>query len=61
MTTRRTTELPGEKMRKAIEEFCELQKQQPAKTRGELIEMVSRKFDLSPLEHDFLIRQLDNR
>lgn len=60
MTTRRVTELPGEKMRKAIEEFCELHKQQPTTPRGELIEKISRKFDLSPLEHDFLIRQLDN-
>jgi len=61
MTTRRPTDLPGEKMRKAIEEFSELQKTQPTKTRGELIEEVARKFDLSPLEHDFLIRNLDNR
>lgn len=60
MKSGRPTEQTGERMRKAIEEFCELRKQYPVKPRGELIEMVSRKFDLSPLECEFLQRQLEN-
>lgn len=51
------TEIPGDKLRKAIDEFAELLKS-TNKSRGELIEIVSKKFDLSPLECDFLIRQL---
>lgn len=60
MTSVLPTELPGDKLRKAIDEFCELVKQNPATSRGELIERVSRKYDLSPRECDFLLRQLDN-
>jgi hypothetical protein len=54
------TEVQGDKVRKAVEEFCELLKQDKKKTRGELIEAVSRKYDLSPLECEFLLRQLKN-
>ena len=52
------TELQGDKVRKAVEEFCELLKQDKKKNRGELIEAVSKKYDLSPLESEFLVRQL---
>ncbi len=58
MKTSKVTELPGEKMRKAIDAFCELQRQYPGKTRVELLERVSQQFDLSPLECEFLRRQL---
>jgi len=60
MKTSKVTELPGEKMRKAIDAFCELQRQYPDKSRGELLEKVSQKFDLSPVECEFLRRQLEN-
>lgn len=53
------TNVPGDKLRKAIEEFSELLKF-TNKSRAELLEQVSRKFDLSPLECDFLLRHLKN-
>jgi len=60
MKSSRITELPGEKMRRAIDEFCELRRQYPEKSTKELLDRVSHKFDLSPLECEFLQRQLDN-
>lgn len=60
MKTAHVTELPGDKLRKAIDELCELKRQYPNKTTGELLDKVTCKFDLSPLESDFLLRQLDN-
>jgi hypothetical protein len=60
MTKQHVTELPGDKMRKAIDAFCELKQQLPEKTTRDLLDTVTRKFDLSPLECDFLRRHLDN-
>lgn len=60
MTTGLPTELPGDKLRKAIDAFCELKKTHPSAPQGELIAKVSQKFDLSPRECDFLIRQLNS-
>lgn len=54
------TQIPGEKLRKAIDEFSELRNKYPAATREELIDMVAQKFDLSPLETDFLLRHLNS-
>lgn len=48
-------------MRKAIEEFCEQKSRNPDLSRTEIIERVNRKFDLSPLECDFLLRQLSDQ
>ena len=61
MSQKQPTQLPGDKMRKAIEEFCRQQENNPELTRAEIIERVNRKFDLSPLECDFLLRHLDSR
>lgn len=58
MTTTRVTELAGDKLRKAIEEYCELKKSNPGSSPAQLMEQVCRKLDLSPLEADFLRRQL---
>lgn len=58
MTTTRVTELAGDKLRKAIEEYCEMKKSNPGSTPAQLMEQICRKFDLSPLEADFLRRQL---
>ncbi|MFV0437987.1 MAG: hypothetical protein ACK5PS_11450 [Desulfopila sp.] len=57
-TPRRPTELPGEKIRKAVDEFSALQRRHPEKSVQELLETVSRRLDLSPLECAFLQRQL---
>ena len=52
--------LPGDKLRKAVQEYAELRKSKPELTSRELIELVCRKFDLTPLEADFLFRQLQS-
>ena len=58
MSNHSPTELAGEKLRKAVAEFSELTLSHPDKKRQEILEMVNRKYDLSPLEADFLLRQL---
>jgi hypothetical protein len=58
--TRLPTDLPGDKVRKAIDEFCEILKSNTELSKGEIINTVSKKFDLSPLEGEFLRRQLMN-
>ena len=52
--------LPGDKLRKAVQEYCELKKSKPELSSREIVERVCRKFDLTPLESDFLLRQLQN-
>lgn len=46
--------VPGEKTKKAIEEFSELLLSFPEKSRWELLQEVELKFDLSPQECEFL-------
>jgi hypothetical protein len=58
VSTRLPTDLPGDKVRKAIDEFCETLKNNTETSRSEIINAVSKKFDLSPLESEFLRRQL---
>lgn len=60
MVSTRVTELPGDKLRRAIDEFAGLKKLNPDMPKERLIEQVCRKFDLSPLESDFLQRQLQD-
>ncbi len=52
------TQLPGERVKKAIQAFCELQADNPGKDRNFLLQRVEIQFDLSPLECEFLQRQL---
>jgi len=58
MTIQRPTELPGDKLRKAVDEFSRLRTADPHLTVNAAINQVSKKFDLSPLECEFLRRQL---
>lgn len=58
MTTQRPTELPGDKLRKAVDEFARLRAADPDLTANSAINDVSKKYDLSPLECEFLRRQL---
>ncbi len=51
---------PGEKMKKAIQEFSELLISKPEKSRRQLLELVAMKFDLSPNECAFLERHFQN-
>ncbi len=60
MKTAQPTTLPGDKLRRAIDEYSELRKKNLTESKTELIAIVSQKFDLSPLENEFLIRQLGN-
>ena len=49
---------PGEKIQKALREFVELLEHKPEKKRRELLQEVALRFDLSPLECEFLERNL---
>ncbi len=51
-----TIQPPGDKMKKAIQEFSELLVAKPEKSRRQLLEQVAIKFDLSPNEYAFLER-----
>lgn len=52
------TQLPGDRVKKAIKAFSELRTDNPDKDRRTLLEKVERQFDLTPLECEFLHRQL---
>lgn len=52
------TQLPGDRVKKALQAFCELQANNPGQSRTALLEKVERQFDLTPLECEFLQRQL---
>ncbi len=45
---------PGDRVKKALSLFSELRQKYPEKTRQELLNEVEIKFDLSPLECEFL-------
>lgn len=54
MTSKLPTEKQGDKMKKAIFCFSELLELHPEKSRGALLQEVEIRFDLSPLECEFL-------
>lgn len=54
MSNARPTQVPGDKVKKAIIRLSELAEQFPEKSRKELLAQVEVKFDLSPLECEFL-------
>ncbi|WP_163336594.1 hypothetical protein [Desulfopila sp. IMCC35008] len=58
MATNLPTTLPGDTLRKAIQEYSLLQQRGPDKPHKKLLEIVAVKFDLSPLQCEFLDRQL---
>ncbi len=55
------TQLPGERVKKALQAYCELHAENPGQDRNHLLQKVELQFDLSPLECDFLQRQLLER
>jgi hypothetical protein len=57
MTTR-PTQLPSERVKKAIEAYCEMKEDNPGADLRSLLQRVEIKFDLTPLECEFLHRQL---
>lgn len=52
------TQLPGERVKKALQAYCELKAHNPEKDKRTLLQQVEIKFDLTPLECEFLNRQL---
>lgn len=54
MSSSLPTELKGDKIKKAISRFSELLEHHPNKTRKAILDEVVIKFDLSPLECEFL-------
>ena len=56
------TQLKGDKMKNAISRFSELLELHPQKSRKAILDEVVIKFDLSPLECEFLHKHFaDNR
>jgi hypothetical protein len=49
-----TTQVPGDKLKKALTLLTELSEQYPDKSRKELLRQIETKLDLSPLECEFL-------
>ncbi len=58
MTSQLPTTLPGDTLRKAIQEYSEVQQKQPDTPHEKLLQLVALKFDLSPLQCEFLNKQL---
>ena len=56
--TANPTQLPGDRLKKALQAFCELREKYPEKDKRTLLQQVEIKFDLTPLECEFLHRQL---
>lgn len=60
MSASHPTQVPGDKVKKALTLFSELHEKHPEKSRQELLHEVEMKFDLSPLECDFLNKQFSS-
>lgn len=50
--------LAGDRIKKAINHFCELLESAPQKSRLELLHQVELRYDLSPMECEFLNNHL---
>jgi hypothetical protein len=57
MNDRHPTQLPGDKIKKALVVFSELLESNPEKKRKDLLRQVEIQFDLSPRECEFLNSQ----
>lgn len=54
MSAHNPTQLPGDKLKKAISLFSELKQRKPEKSMIALLQEVEIQFDLTPLECEFL-------
>jgi len=54
MSVKDSRPLSRDKMKKAVQAFSELLSAFPDKSRSEVLQIIELKFDLSPLECDFL-------
>ncbi len=55
-----TTQVTGDKLKKALTLLTELSEQHPEKSRQELLRQIETKLDLSPLECEFLNKNFCN-
>ncbi len=60
MSNKLPTSIPGDTLRKAIAEYAELLNSHPEMGHQERLHRVCLKFDLSPLQSEFLHKQLQN-
>ncbi len=56
--TAHPTQPPSDRLKKALHAYCELREKYPEKDKRSLLQQVEIKFDLTPLECEFLHRQL---
>ncbi|KGO34407.1 MAG: hypothetical protein WBN83_16510 [Desulfoprunum sp.] len=52
------TQLPGERVKKALVAYCEMKEKYPERDHRSLLQQVETRFDLTPLECEFLNRQI---
>ena len=56
--TAHPTQLPGERVKKALVAYCEMKEKYPEQDQRSLLHQVEIKFDLTPRECEFLNRQI---
>jgi hypothetical protein len=56
MSIQHPTQATGDRTRQALKELCELQQQNPERSRKSLLQQVESKYDLTPKECEFLDR-----
>jgi len=61
MSVRNSKPLSGDRLKKAVQAFSELLADNPEKKRAEVLRRVALKFDLSPLECEFLNKNLSDK
>ena len=61
MSQQSSSPLAKDKLKKAVQAFSELVDQFPQKSRHELLHKIQLKFDLSPLECDFLDKHFSSK
>ncbi len=60
MTTQQPTREKGDKKKQALAELCILLEKHPDKSRQSLLQEVEIKYDLNPMECEFLHRNFQN-
>ena len=61
MTTQQPTKKPGDKTAQALTELAELLTKHPDKNRQTLLQLVEKKYDLTPKECEFLNRNFQKK
>lgn len=61
MSSQQPTKRTGDKKKQALVELCDLVEKHPEKSRQELLQQVEIKYDLTPIECEFLNRNFKNQ